>query len=261
MSDIQFSRRDFLKLTAFGAAAVAGTRLVKEAQASSSSPTGEHQWAMVIDQSKCTGCNYCTLACKAHNDVAPENNWNVVSQTGEIGGHQVFIARPCMHCEHAPCVEVCMVGASYYRDDGIVMMDYDKCIGCRYCEAACPYQARVFNWEKFEGKNPAVPEWGSPEVERRPRGVPEKCSFCYQRIDRGLALGLTPGMDADATPACVNACPTKARLFGDLNDAESEVSKILKNHVSYRLRDDLATGPRVYYLPADPKEMDVEVES
>jgi len=261
MSDIQFSRRDFLKLTAFAATAVAGARLVKEAQASGSSPTGEHQWAMVIDQSKCTGCNYCTLACQAHNDTAPENLWNVVVQTGEVGGHPVFVSRPCMHCAQAPCVEVCMVGASYYRDDGLVMMDYDKCIGCRYCQVACPYQARVFNWEKFEGSNPLVPEWGSPEVERRPRGVPEKCSFCVHRIDRGLKLGLTPGVDLDATPACVNVCPTRARLFGDLNDPNSEVSLILKENVSYRLREDLATGPRVYYLPADPKEMDVERQS
>ncbi|MBI5934148.1 MAG: 4Fe-4S dicluster domain-containing protein [Chloroflexi bacterium] len=259
MSEINFSRRDFLKLTAFGAAAIAGTRLVKEVGASGAVQGGEHQWAMVIDQSKCTGCGYCTLACQAHNDTNHE--WNVVTQVNDVGQHHVFLPRPCMHCEHAPCVEVCMVGASYYRDDGIVMMDYDKCIGCRYCEAACPYQARVFNWETFEGPNPAVPEWGEPEVERCPRGVPEKCSFCYHRIDRGLSLGLTPGVDADATPSCVNACPTHARIFGDLNDPESEVSKALKEHVSYRLRDDLATGARVYYLPADAHEMDLEAES
>ena len=87
MSNEKFSRRDFLKLTAFGAAAVAGTRLVQKAKASGSAPTGEHQWAMVIDQSKCTGCDYCTLACQAHNDTAPENQWNVVTETGEVGGH------------------------------------------------------------------------------------------------------------------------------------------------------------------------------
>jgi Fe-S-cluster-containing dehydrogenase component len=129
------------------------------------------------------------------------------------------------------------------------MMDYDRCIGCRYCEVACPYQARSFNWEAFTGPNPAVPEWGQPEVPRRPRGVVEKCSFCYQRIDRGLALGLTPGVDPDATPACCVACPTGARLFGDLSDPESNVSRILREHVSFRLRDDLGTSPRVYYLP------------
>ena len=257
----QLSRRDILKVTALGAAAVAGSQWIRDAEASGASPHGEHQWAMVIDQSKCTGCGYCTLACQAHNDVDPQNEWNVITEVDEIGGHKVFLPRPCMQCAKAPCVEVCPVGASYYRDDGIVMMDYDKCIGCRYCQVACPYQARSFNWEKFDGANPAVPEWGSPEVERRPRGVPEKCSFCYQRIDRGLAHGLIPGVDEDATPACVIVCPTRARLFGDLNDPESEVSKLLKEHASYRLRDDLGTGARVYYLPADPKEMDLEVES
>jgi phenylacetyl-CoA:acceptor oxidoreductase subunit 1 len=130
------------------------------------------------------------------------------------------------------------------------MMDYDLCIGCRYCQAACPYQARSFNWEAFDGENPVVPEWGEPDVDRRPRGVVEKCSFCYQRIDRGLSIGLTPGVDLAATPACVNACPHGARKFGDLNDPESEVSKLLADNPSYRLKEDMGTGPRVYYLPA-----------
>lgn len=258
MADKTLSRRDFIKLGAVGAAVVAGSRMIRPADASGSVEAGPHQWAMVIDQSKCTGCNYCTLACQAHNDVAPETEWNQVKPVGTLDGKQIFLSRPCMQCAKAPCVDVCPVGASYYRPDGIVMMDYDRCIGCRYCEVACPYEARSFNWTAFEGENPAVPEWGQPEVERRPRGVVEKCAFCYQRIDRGLELGLTPGVDPDATPACCVACPTGARLFGDLNDPESAVSKILREHTSYRLRDDLGTGPRVYYLPADPKEMEVE---
>ncbi|MEW5939995.1 MAG: sulfate reduction electron transfer complex DsrMKJOP subunit DsrO [Chloroflexota bacterium] len=258
MEETRNTRRDLLKVTALGAAAIAGANLFREAEASGSAPVGEHQWAMVIDQSKCTGCGYCTLACQAHNDTAPDHEWNKVLDAGKLGDHQIFLARPCMQCAKAPCVEVCPVAASYYRPDGIVMMDYDRCIGCRYCEVACPYQARVFNWEKFEGPNPAVPKWGQPEVERRPRGVPEKCAFCYHRIDRGLSHGLAPGVDDAATPACVVACPTGARMFGDLNDHESNVSQILREHPSYRLRDDLGTGARVYYLPADPKEMDVE---
>jgi Fe-S-cluster-containing dehydrogenase component len=141
------------------------------------------------------------------------------------------------------------VGATYERGDGIVVMDYDKCIGCRYCEVACPYGARKFNWEAYTGPNDAVPGWGSPEVPRRPRGVPEKCSFCVQRIDLGLSEGLTPGVDRRATPACVLACPTGARAFGDLADEKSEVSRLLRDNDSYRLREDLGTGPRVYYLP------------
>jgi Fe-S-cluster-containing dehydrogenase component len=261
MDEKNNSRRDMLKLAAFGAAAIAGANLIQEAQASGSAPKGEHQWAMVIDQSKCTGCRYCTKACQAHNDVDPTHEWNQVLPAGELDGYQVFLPRPCMHCSKAPCVEVCPVAASYYRDDGIVMMDYERCIGCRYCQVACPYQARIFNWTKFEGDNPAVPEWGQPEVERRPRGVPEKCGFCYHRIDRGLAQGLKPGTDDAATPACVVACPTGARVFGDLNDHESNVSVLLREHTYYRLRDDLGTGAHVYYLPADPEEMQVENKS
>lgn len=256
MTEQNFNRRDFLKLAAVGVAVAAGTQAIKTAEAASERPKGEHQWAMVIDQSKCIGCGYCTLACQAHNDVNPDIEWNTVTQVDMLNGKYVYLPRPCMHCEKAPCVEVCPVQATYYRDDGIVMMNYDRCIGCRYCEVACPYQARSFNWDAFEGSNPVVPEWGQPEIERRPRGVVEKCSFCYQRIDRGLELGLTPGVDAEATPACVVICPVGARIFGDLNDPKSEVSKWLATNSSYRLRENLGTGPRVYYLPANPKEME-----
>lgn len=254
MKNKKINRRDFIKLTAVGAAVVASTRIIKNSHASSGSPKGAHQWAMVIDQSKCTGCNYCTLACQAHNDINPDIEWNKVVADGMVGDKPVYVPQPCMHCEKAPCVEVCPVKASYYREDGIVMMDYDRCIGCRYCQVACPYDARSFNWEKFEGANPAVPKWGTPEVERRPRGVPEKCSFCYQRIDRGLSLGLTPGVDADATPACVVACPTGARMFGNLNDPESNVSVALRENHTYQLRENLGTGPRVHYIAAIPEK-------
>ena len=242
-------RREFLKIAAVAGAVATGSKaLAKKASASGAEGSSPHQWAMIIDQSKCTGDGYCTLACQAHNDIAPEISWNRVLEDGEIDGKSIYLSRPCMQCEHAPCVSVCPVGASKYRADGIVMMDYDLCIGCRYCEVACPYSARAFNWRAFTEENPAVPEWGQPEVERRPRGVVEKCSFCYQRIDRGIAMGLTPGEDDDATPACVVACPVGARIFGDLNDEESKVSKTLAKNASYRLREDLGTGPRVYYI-------------
>jgi len=256
MTKKTINRRDFIKLTAVGIAVVAGTRAIKQTHASSEAPQGDRQWAMVIDQSKCTGCGYCVLACRAHNDIAPDITWNPVLEAGQVNDKNVYLPRPCMHCAKAPCVEVCPVQASYYRPDGIVMMDYDRCIGCRYCEVACPYQARSFNWDAFTGDNPVVPEWGEPEVDRRPRGVPEKCSFCYQRIDRGLELGLEPGVDPDATPACVVVCPTGARLFGDLNDPESSVSKALRENPNYRLRENLGTGPRVYYIPAVAEKME-----
>jgi Fe-S-cluster-containing dehydrogenase component len=251
MATDKLDRRGFLKAAGAVGAAAVGLKLASSgAGASGPEGTSPHQWAMVIDQAKCVGCKQCTLACRANNDIHPDISWNVVLSVGKVGDKDVFLPRPCMQCAHAPCVEVCMVGASYYRPDGIVMMDYDKCIGCRYCEVACPYGARAFNWEAFTGPNPAVPSWGEPDVPRRPRGVAEKCSFCYQRIDRGLELGLTPGVDPEATPACVNVCPMGARVFGDLNDPESRVSRLLADHPSYRLREDLGTGPRVYYLPA-----------
>lgn len=252
----RIGRRDVLKLMALGGATVVTLRYLQPARATAPRPQGKHQWAMVIDLSKCTGCGYCTLACRAHNDVPPNISWNEVSLMGELDDHPIYLPRPCMQCANAPCVEVCPVGASYYRADGIVMMDYDRCIGCRYCMIACPYDARAFNWESFRGPNPAVPTWGQPEVARRPRGVVEKCSFCYQRIDRGLALGLTPGLDAEATPACVVACPTKARLFGDLNDPDSPVTKALREHPTYRLREELGTQPRVYYIPPQLEKME-----
>jgi Fe-S-cluster-containing dehydrogenase component len=256
-NNTKVNRREFLKLTGVAAVAAVGWKFVSPGKVPqsihASGPKGEskHRWAMVIDQSKCTGCGECTLACQAHNDVNPDIQWNRVYPAGEVNGTDVFMSVPCMQCEHAPCVDVCPVKASYYRPDGIVMMDYDRCIGCRYCEVACPYGARSFNWETFDGANPNVPAHGQPEVERRPRGVVEKCSFCFQRIDRGLENGLIPGVDRAATPACVAHCPAGARLFGDLNDPESPVSKALRDNPHFQLRADLGTGPRVYYLPAE----------
>jgi phenylacetyl-CoA:acceptor oxidoreductase subunit 1 len=249
-------RREFLKLSLAGIAATVGPTVIWKTTTTSSGEGGEseHSWAMVIDQSKCVGCGQCTQACRAHNDIPPDMAWNRLIEAKDGS----FIPVPCMHCEDAPCVHVCPVKATYTRADGIVMMDYERCIGCRYCEMACPYASRSFNWEEFTEPNPAVPTYGQPEVPRRPRGVVEKCTFCVNRIDRGLANGLTPGVDQAATPACVVACPRGARIFGDLNDPESPVSKALADAPSFRLREGLGTGPRVYYLP--PNRDGVEEE-
>jgi phenylacetyl-CoA:acceptor oxidoreductase subunit 1 len=127
-------------------------------------------------------------------------------------------------------------------------MDYDRCIGCRYCEVACPYDARKFNWEERDDENPYAPTWGVPEIERRPRGVVEKCTFCIHRIDSGLERGLTPGEDREATPACVNICPVTARTFGNLKDPESKIAQIVNDNPTLRLREELGTEPSVYYI-------------
>jgi Fe-S-cluster-containing dehydrogenase component len=254
------SRRNFvaLALRLGVSAAVLETLLqvsgqMRGAQGSDGREQAAHKWIMVIDLGACTGCNFCTYACKATNDTPTGITWNAVFKDKELTSQDVYISRPCMHCEHAPCVEVCPVGATKHREDGLVEMDYGKCIGCRYCQVACPYGARYFNWEVDTQPNPMVPEWGTPEIERRPRGVVEKCTFCAHRIDAGLEEGLTPGLDPAATPACVNICPVSARHFGDANNPDSEVNVLLAARESIRLREDLGVGPRVYYLLPERK--------
>ncbi len=209
----------------------------------------QNQWHMVIDLSSCIGCNYCVKTCQAVNDVPDEDmQWNIVFAERTELGVDFYMNRPCQHCQEAPCTRVCPVGATWVRGDGIVVMDYERCIGCRYCQVACPYDVRRFNWRVSEQPNPNSPQWGSPEVERRPRGVVEKCTFCVQRIDRGVSQGLTPGVDPAATPACVDVCPVGARVFGNINDPQSPVSKYLAEHETFRLREEWGTQPKVHYV-------------
>lgn len=209
-----------------------------------------HRWGMVIDLSKCIGCQYCVYACQAINDTTDELRWNIYVLDQTATGESFHMTRPCLHCQNAPCADVCPVAATYQRGDGLVVMDYDRCIGCRYCMVACPYDVRRFNWEARSDENPYHPEWGSTEVERRARGVVEKCTFCIHRLDRGLEQGLVPGVDRAATPACVNICPVGARTFGDLNDPESAIAQIVADVPTFRLREELGTEPHVYYVPA-----------
>ena len=252
------SRRDFLGLTGamLGAATLTSVIGVKQSAAKEDTPEGEgHRWGMLIDINLCIGCKYCTYACQAVNNLDDDMIYNVVTLETTDNGDEYFLSRNCMHCEEAPCVHVCPVGATYHRPDGIVTMDYDLCIGCRYCQVACPYDARVFNWKAHTGTSPRVPTFGYPEVEHRPRGVMEKCTFCQHRIDAGLERGLTPCVDPSATPACVVACPTGARVFGDLNDPESPISKAREEHKNViRLREDLGTEPKVFYVPPQDKK-------
>jgi Fe-S-cluster-containing dehydrogenase component len=265
---VDLNRRDFLTMAGAAAGSVVAAQALttgplspfanlKQSQVSGQPGTsgharGRHHWGMVINLERCIGCEYCVRACSATNDVSPDMTWNILQEGRASSGRRYYFTRPCLHCQHAPCVEVCPVQATFVRDDGLVVMDYDRCIGCRYCEVACPYDARRFNWEERRDDNAYVPTWGVPEVERRPRGVVEKCTFCIHRIDSGLANGLTPGVDPPATPACVIACPVGARAFGDLNDPHSPVSLLIENNPTLRLRAELGTEPSVYYVP--PKE-------
>ena len=153
-----------------------------------------------------------------------------------------------MHCENAPCVQVCPTGASYKRPDGIVAIDYDKCMGCKYCEAACPYGARTLvKKEKTYFEDGPTPYEEAAYAEHQP-GVEEKCNFCMERIDAGLAKGLKPGVDRDATPACVNTCPAQALTFGDLDDPDSEISKLIRDKYGFQLHPEYGTDPSVYFI-------------
>jgi Fe-S-cluster-containing dehydrogenase component len=270
---IDLTRRDFIKVIGTAAGSVVLSQLlttgplspfaslkqahledepVEEETGGHGGATGPYHWGMVIDLDTCIGCEYCMRACTATNDVDAEKPWNIVVEEKNSVGNTFYFTRPCLHCQVAPCVEVCPVQATYVRDDGIVVMDYNRCIGCRYCQVACPYDARTFNWEARTDVNPYIPTWGDPEVARRPRGVIEKCTFCIHRIDNGIERDLMPGVDREATPACVNACPVGARVFGNLKDPTSPVSKVLASHPNFQLREELGTKPSVYYIP--PKE-------
>ena len=260
------SRKEFLQIAGATGAATVLTQLITSGPLSPEAIQGidrghngegdsKYTWCMAIDLSKCIGCQYCIWACQATNDVPSDDmRWNIGFPERTENGTDFFMTRPCLHCEEAPCVKVCPVGATYIRADGIVAMDYKRCIGCRYCQVACPYDVRRFNWEPSQENNPYQPTWGSAEVERRSRGVVEKCTFCSHRIDRGVEQGLIPGVDREATPACVNVCPVNARIFGDHNDPESPVSRFVAANETFRLREDFGTEPRVHYVRPEKED-------
>ena len=209
---------------------------------------------MVIDLSKCMGCKTCTIACNLENSVLTTKTWNVVLDTieGDYPNYKrKFYPRPCNHCENPPCVHVCPTGASYeHEETTTVQINQRKCIGCRSCMTACPYDARVFNWsrpEKMQTENPVVPV--------RRIGVVEKCTFCRHKVKKaeksGQQVGTTatqPNKHDVVSPSCVRECVGNARYFGDLNDPNSEVSLLIKKHKYKRLAEDAGTKSKVYYI-------------
>lgn len=204
------------------------------------------KWGMVVDTRRCIGCQACTVACKAENKV-PLGSFRTHVKVYESGTYpkakKRFAPMLCMHCEKPPCVKVCPVEATYKREDGIVLINYEKCIGCGYCLDACPYDARYLNTEAVDEQNGGVVEWGG----KRNYGKADKCTFCAHRLEKGLV------------PACVNTCVGGARQFGDFNDSSSSVHKIKQEVVagSNGLNIEANYGPMqlgglsvLYLLPA-----------
>ncbi len=249
-------RRTFLKLAGLAALCAAGkgplSRAVGAAEtATAEAPKGVRR-AMVVDLLKCLekdDCTACTAACrKAHNVPSIPNPKHEVKWIWQEPFRDAFqeeeapyaaealTARPalvfCNHCDNPPCARVCPTQATWKRPDGIVMMDWHRCIGCRYCMAACPYGSRSFNWED---PRPYIKELNR-DFPTRTKGVVETCTFCDELLDRGQL------------PACVTACKEKALTFGDLNDPGSEVRRLLRSRFAIRRKPGLGTQPEVYYL-------------
>ena len=218
----KISRRAF-----FASSAAAGTGATAVALGSTTADSAvpdapRKKYAMVIDARRCYGVHACTVACKAEYKVPLGENRSWVEEI-EKGTYphvsRSFLPRLCNHCDEPACVSVCPTGATWKRDeDGIVVIDKNICIGCKYCVQACPYDMRFVNEDT---------------------GTADKCDFCIHRVSQGL------------NPACVEACPSRARIFGDMNDPESDVSKLIAENPVTVLRPEKGTGPNVYYIEAD----------
>jgi phenylacetyl-CoA:acceptor oxidoreductase subunit 1 len=208
------------------------------------------RWAMLADLERCVGCQTCTAACRHANATSPAVQWRKVLDI-EAGSfpyvNRTFVPVGCQHCADPPCMHVCPSTATRQRPDGIVTIDYDICIGCAYCDVACPYQARFLVQEPHFAYGPAMQNEVARFDDRR-IGVAQKCTFCSDRIDYGLEHGLTPGADPLATPACVNACIADALVFGDVEDPYSNVSKLLREQRHFRMHAEVGTEPSFYYL-------------
>ena len=235
-------RRRFLGgsvATVAGMALAPGVLLheIAHAKPADQAVSSDVRWGMLIDSNKCAeGCNDCVTACNDEHGLtgfdrpATDAQWiRKVTLKDKETGYTQTLPLLCQHCEKPPCVDVCPTGASFRREDGIVLVDKHICIGCRYCMMACPYKARSFIHETLQDQKPYAP---------RGKGTVESCTFCVHRVDN------------DETPACVEACTAEnhnAMLFGDLNDPSSAISQQLKQHNSRQIRADLQLNTGVRY--------------
>ncbi len=224
-----------------------GAVLPEQKAAATPQPEGRHRWVMVIDLARCDGCRLCTDACNEMHNVPPGQEWIRVFKMRDPRTQATYwFPKPCFQCDDSPCTKVCPVSATYKREDGVVLIDQNRCIGCRYCMAACPYSSRFFTWEE-PNQNPlqlAQPYDVEMNTPHR-KGVAEKCLFCPSLLRKG------------EIPACASHCAMGAIYAGDeledmVTNGRGETvrfSKLIQDNGGYRYLEELGTNPRVWYLP------------